>query len=578
MAFQQPTLAPSARQNTVVAAEQYANTFRPPIVQPFDDSREWILFPHAESTTYTHTASAERSTRTAGLSRLSDFGSLNTAAKSSQDDLVCRATVGSEQEDEELDSLDEGLHAFQNSSSEQRPARFDQTGSVLPKHDGLGSFAAAGAGVQEHIWRFEPYNPRKRSFAGHHGRRSSVQRSLDAVEEDDKSARIETETRERIERWRLEHSRVLLDEIEKQTRQGQSAADCQRPAPSLNIAASTDNSQDTISEPDRNTASTPLRPPAPSAADSSESFLQRVTRRVIRDFIGIDEATLAVIFGEALPEEDETRPQLTQSSFMRADSEQTSKRLPWETRFLTRLARELGFLLEYLTEDSGAFSSPVLFNPSTSEYAGIPITQPTSSRTRPRRRTANDPPPASPSFDSGPTMSRHDPPLSPSAKAAAEAESHYASLWGIEEEPPTTAQENIEREYWERPADIKTVFRFLHKRFASSRRPSSSNTKINTSLNIATASTADSLRRAAVVRQYHPLVSRAASQWEHRHGRRSWLHSGYGYVGSSCGSQSLRRSRRGTTTSISSSSRNFWDVGGSATGSMAGGLGGWGEV
>ncbi|KAL9125469.1 MAG: hypothetical protein Q9217_005334 [Psora testacea] len=577
MAFHQSTLASTARQHIAPVPEQHIATTIPKTAQRIDDEREWILFPRAESANYTNTASTERTTRTAGLSRLSDFGSLDTAARFSQGELAYQATIGSQQEDAELDGLDEGLCAFQESPIKQASGYLGPSRSVLPSHDGLGTFPAVSPGAQDQFWNFEQYNPRKRTIAEHEGRISSVQRKVDAVEDHD-STKVNDEKRERIERWRLEHSKILLDEIEKQTRRRQSTADGPGAASSFTTAASIGDSQKTIGDPEGSKVSTPAHEPTRPPVDYSETFLQRLTRRVIRDFIGIDEATLSIIFGEALPGEDKGERHSNQSPFVPAEFDQMENQLPWESRLLNRLSRELGFLLGHLSDHPGAFSSPSLPNPSISDYAGIPMTQPTFSRTQPQRRVPKDPSLSSPTFDFHSTTPRQEHPPSPSAAEAAEAESHHASLWGIEQEPSTAIQEGSEREYWEQPADIKTVFRFLHDRFTSSRRPSASSTKNTTPLNIATTSTPDSLRRAAAVRQYHPLVSRAAVQWEKRHGRRSWLHSRYGYAGSSCGSQSLRRSRRGTTTSIGSSSRNFWDIGGSATGSTAGGLGGWGEV
>ena len=572
MAFQQPTLPPITRQSAAPPIEEYNSTPKPQIVQPLDDSREWILFPRAESATYTNTASTERTPRTAGLSRLSDFGSLNTAARSGQDDIAaCQATPGSEPEEEDLDSLDDGLHAFQESSMQQRFGYLNQGGSILPRHDGLGTFPASGSGVQDQIWHFEQHNPRKRSFTGHQRRRSSVQRRLDAVEQDD-ATKVEDEKREMIERWRLEHSRVLLDEIEKQTRRRQSTTK----SPALNVHITNASSTDRLLEHDGGHPPGSTSKATSLPVEDSESFLQRITRRVIRDFIGLDDATLSVIFGETLPSEEKqaSLPRPTSSESPRF--ERQDKQIPWESRLLNRIARELGILLDHLSDHPATVGTLPVFNPLNSDYAGIPVTQPTSSRTHPRRSILKDSSIMSPSFDFVAPRQRGGP-SSPLAAAAEAAESQHASSWGIEENSTRAAHQQLDRDYWEQPADLKTVVRFLHNRFAASRRPASS-TKTTTPLNIATTSTPDSLRRAAVIRQYHPLVSRNASQWEQRHGRRSWLHSRNGYTGSSCGSQSLQRTRRGATTSIGSSSRNFWDIGGSATGSMVGGLGGWGEV
>ncbi|KAL9098915.1 MAG: hypothetical protein Q9163_005511 [Psora crenata] len=590
MAFRQSTQAPTARHIEIQVPEQESITPKPPTALCIDDSCEWILFPRAESTRHSRTASPKHTPRTAGLSDLSDLGSLNTAVRSGLDDFACQTTIGSEHEEEELDGLDEGLCAFQESPLQHRSGYFDQSASVLPKHDGLGSFPAATHAGQDQIWVFERYDSPKRSFSRYPRRRSSVHRRVDALEND--GTKVEDETRERIERWRLDHSKIILKEIEKQTRRARSTtADSQGDTSKRTTAASLGESRNMVLEHEGGEESTTssCRENPPPAADSTETFWRRLTRRVIRDFMELDDATLSVLFGETLPVLNNSEPLPSLSPMLPTSSEplpslspklptyteRTNKQLPWESRLLNRLSRELGYVLDHLANHPGAFSSPFLTNPSSLDYPDIPVRQPASLGTHPRQYTLKDPW----LYGSNSTIPPHEGPQSTSAaEKPTDAESHHASLWGIEEESPTAADERLEREYWEQPADIKTVFRFLHDRFTSSRRPSPSSTKNTPPLNIATTSTPDSLRRAAVVRQYHPLVSRAASQWEKRHGRRSWLYSRYGYVASSCGSQSLRRSKRSTTTSIGSSSRNFWDIGGSATGSTAGGLGGWGEV
>lgn len=586
MAFRQPTFVPSARPSTAPTPEQQATPTFPTVHQrTLDESHEWVFFPsvRAPSTAQTQTASTENTPRTAGLSRLSDFGSLNTAARSGQDDgAACEATNGSVDvdEEEELDSLDEGLHAFQEPSL-QRSGFLDQTSSILPRHDGLGTFPASSPPVQEQLWHFEQYNPRKRSM-GHHRRRSSVQRRLDAAGDND-AASIEGETRERIERWRMEQSRVLLDEIERETRRERSSVVGPRAERTPISTGSEQIIKESVDEHDGDRESNGSTATGVPDTEDSESFWQRLTRRVIRDFIGIDDAMLSVIFGESLPAETSGNPSRSFSSARSLPSPErvtSSSNVSWEKRLLDRLARELGILIHQLSDHPGAFSGPSLINP-TSDYAGIPVTQPTSSRTqrKPAPRTtipSNTTSPTAPSFTFTPTL--HNATLPTPAPTA---DSTHAALWGIEEEPPTRSP-NPDREYWESTPDLKTVFRFLHNRLTAQRRPSTP--KSTTPLNIATTSTPDSLRRAAVIRQYHPLVSRAAANWEPRHGRRqTWVHRTRG--GSSCASSIAGGSRR-WGGSLGSSSRNYWDIGGSggvgsAGGSVLGmgiGMGSWGEV
>lgn len=580
MAFRQPTLAPAIRQPAPQdPRDNDATTISSPLHRELEQSQEWFLFP-THSSTQTQTASTVQ-TPTAALSRLSDFGSLDV--KSRQDeDVPCEATNGSVEDDEDLDSLDEGLHAFQEPSPVHRSGLFEPSVSILPRHDGLGTFPTSSSPLQEQLWHFEQFNPRKRSIGpGRHRRRSSVQRRIDAVEDHD-VASIEAETRERIEKWRMEQSRVLLDEIERETRRRRTSEMSQRAEMTPGTAGLKQIIKDSVAEKAGNeTTSGPLS--ASSAGiEESESFWQRITRRVIRDFIGIDDNLLSVIFGESLPTErlDGKPPSGSGSSrFLRLDtSSPVSAGTGWEGRLLDRLSRELGMLLQQLTAHPGAFSTfSTPFNPSSSDYAGMPITVPTSSRSQPKPSTptAN----AAASFDFRPTLQDAALPAQTSA-----ADSTHAALWGIEEEPAPTTPED-DREYWEQTPDIKTVFRFLHNRFTSERRPA---TTSKPPLNIATTSTPDSLRRAAIIRQYHPLVSRAAATWDQRVGHARRHSSLRRRSGSSCASSNVGSARRVGLRggSLGSSSRNYWDLGGSAVGSGGGsaigvgggGMGAWGEV
>ena len=574
MAFCQPSFAPGLRQPaTENPQDNTATTISSPLHRELEQSSEWVLFP-ARSNTQTQTTSTVL-TPTAGLSRLSDFGSLDT--KSRRDgDINCKTTNGSVDDDEDLDSLDEGLHAFQEPSPVHRSGLFEQSGSLLPRHDGLGTFPSSNPPLQEQLWHFERFNPRRRSIG--HRRRSSVQKRIDAVEDHD-AASIETERRERIEQWR---SRVLLDEIEKETRRRRTSVKSQR----AETRPSTARAEQSIKSPIAGSSGDEAKSATPTASsleiDGSESFWQLITRRVIRDFIGIDDNLLSVIFGESLPIDrvDDKPPSDLRSPYpSRSDSSvPASAGTGWEGRLLDRLSRELGFLLQQLTEHPGAFSTlNTPFNPSTSDYAGMPITMPTSSRSQPKPSspTAN----AAESFDFRPTLKD----ASPHAQSYA-ADSTHDALWGIEEEPAPTTPED-DRAYWEQSPDIKTVFRFLHNRFTSQRRPA---TTSKPPLNIATTSTPDSLRRAAIIRQYHPLVSRAAATWDQRQGparRQSWSRRN---GGSSCASSIAVSARRMGLKggSLGSSSRNYWDLGGSTVGSGGGsamgvgggGMGAWGEV
>ncbi|MCJ1257272.1 hypothetical protein MMC24_005097 [Lignoscripta atroalba] len=566
MAFRQPILVPPrhipnpAPESSKTAAPQQ---------RAIDDSQEWVLFSPSQAhyTDGTQTTSTDRTPRTAGLSRLSDFGSLNTAARSGQnEDDVFDAGEDAVEDDEELDSLDDGLHAFGEPALYHTSRRLDQSGgSILPAHDGLGTFPASSSAVQQQLWNFERYNPYKRSLK-HLRRRSSAQRRLDANEDPD-GQHLENERMERIEKWRMEQSKILLDEIEKETRRrklcrssdldrddahtlaGLQQEKCESPSSNMNV-------------PDQSRAST-----LPCQPEKDESFWQRITRRVIRDFMGIDESLLSVIFGESLLADTPSIPRrtLTTTPPTPLDSRlgiSTSlvSHDTWEDRLLTRLARELGTFVHHLSEHPGAFSTEA--HPTTMDYAGIPIDRQSTPRPIP-----DDPASSSSTPYFTPTLQDRPAPASAT---------NHPELWGVDEEDRFPSQDTA---YWERTPDLKAVFGYLHQRFISQRDSSTPSTKPN----IAISNTPDTLHRAAVIRQHHPLVPRTTAR-SREHRQNSLFHHippssvSLKRPGSSCASLSTKKSRRGA----SGSSRNYWDIGGSVGSGSAiaatGGLGAWGEV
>ena len=586
MAFRQQHRPQSSRQISYHAPEPVAEvaTTSQQLKRSLEESEEWILFsPTAPSTTArTHTTSTERTPRTAGLSRFSEFGSLDTAAQSDQDE-DAGTFLGTE---EELDSLDDGLHAFHEPSEYGAPAsRLLQSGeTVLPTHDGLGEFQP-DATMQEHMWQFE--RPRRRPAR----RRSSVQRHFTILDETEE-VNQEQERRQRIENWRLEQSKALLEEIEKETRR-------RRRMSMVSAARSrADSTQQDTTNPVSRIAPSVTDAQSESSDEGTEnlSFWQRITRRVIRDLIGLDEDTLSVIFGEALPEEASTPKPGSPIQFSAdkalqdagIDASSLSEE-GWQTRLLERVAQELGILVHQLSEHPGAFST-YQRTQSAPEYAGLP-----SVRSNPT--VATDPASSRP-ISSQPTTdcpaSAHFAPTFPTQQTS-HAYSE-ASLWGIEEEPaevdpldsfrappaPTTniAKDLVrEREYWERELDVKMIFNFLVKRFTSRRSSVSSQPRKASSAPSAmgTDDGVDSARRAAIIRQHHPLVNRTtdrglptSSSSHAREAKRKDVTYRTYYnpqaslrhqklrSNSSCASQSTKKSKRS-----SNSARNYWDLGGS---------------
>ncbi|MCJ1285687.1 hypothetical protein MMC26_005028 [Xylographa opegraphella] len=494
------------------------------------------------------------------VSRLSDFGSLNTVPRSGQYD------EGALDDDEELDSLDDGLHAFREPSMYNPSRRADQSGeSILPAHDGLGTFAASSVPVQQHLWSFEQFNPHRRSTE-YRRRRSSVQRRLDTVE-DQEGAQLDATRTERIEKWRIEQSKVLLEEIERESRK-------------MRLSRATKESQEGLDTP---TSSAEREVPGATLDDKdviedTESIWQHITRRVVHDLMGIDDSILAIIFGESLVSHEDlsTTPTLKDTYLSPVLATNSPAQVfpssrTWEDRLLDRVLRELEFLVQQLSEHSDAFST--YQRPATMDYAGIPINKTAAVDSKDVSESEEFIEQSqTPQF--APTLGRR--------KLSSSSASEYAARWGIEEHEDPSPTPTFDTQYWERTPDLKSVFSYLQRRFRSQQRSVSNNVRPN----IATANTPESLRRAALIRQHHPLVSHSAHAYERRLLRKNFvLHHGTPQqspslkrAGTSCGSLSTKKSKR----DASEGSRNYWDIGGSiGSGSGVatfGGLGGWGEV
>ncbi|KIX05895.1 uncharacterized protein Z518_03868 [Rhinocladiella mackenziei CBS 650.93] len=541
MAFQQSAAPRHIVINTNHSQESASQAqFRPAV----EDSQEWVLFSpsHAESTiTRTQTS------QTVGASRASDV-SLNTAGRSGR--LESSALDEEVTEDGDLDSLDDGLHAFREPPL--YPTVSNQTqGAVLPTHDGLGTFPASSPPVLEQLWQHEAYNP-KRKYSGHHRRPSSVQRRLDTIDEIE--AQASDEKRMRIEKWRMEQSQALMEEVERETRrrlrQGSRQSTYSETLASINedVLGSTPKQSDYLSKSDEDT-------------EDSEPFWRRITRKFIRDVIGIDEPLLSVIFGESLPEEVENRP--SSSNILPTIPELTSdvrtyEDDTWRDKLLQRIARELGVFVHQLSPYPGAFTT----YSRSPDYAGMPVSMPqqkpqTSIATSTGERQVNEP------FPSAMT-----PNFPPTVQDVAHAES-----WGFEEDPmpsssPLDSSMSLqrEREYWERELDLKMVFRYLRDKFV---------TWTSTQSAQAPRPIEDAATRTAIIRQHHPLVARAQrSPVRIRRESRTIARR----PASSCASESVRSSRKASLVR-SGSSRNYWDIGGSVgSASIIASGGAWGEA
>ncbi|RDL37736.1 Uncharacterized protein BP5553_05169 [Venustampulla echinocandica] len=602
MAFRQSTFRQSGYhgprpQRIYTAPEETQAAALAPQSQQIADSQEWVLFsPSATSTTDRTYATSSDPTCTAGHSQISHVGSVGTGARSygyGFDDGGGHTEDG--EEDGELDSLDSHLQEFRTEPSVYRSeeTRDNQQagGTVLPTHDGLGSFRVhqtlMGDEVQEQLYAFERYNPRRVKR-----RRDSVELGVAELESE---RVVEAERTRRIEKWRMEQSQLLVDEIQKETRRRGRSLSTEK------MSRMDDREQDDMAT---------LSDVGPSghgegelADDDNGSFWRRVTKRVIQDLIGIDDDLLSIIFGEALPDDDEllSSPPANRSAASANVLAHTNQleQSSWEYRLLERIARELGILVNHLTEHPDAFSTYLRSQQGPLPYAGLPVI-PESSRDQAlpsvsQTNTSAVPnTPVDPHFI--PTLQTAQPRPIPNGNT-----SFHSPLADADATPRAShlpSQPQLSREEWERDLDVKMVFRYLRSRFIS-RFGSPDSASIEPGLDfstagtshLATASTADTAARAARVRQHHPLVSRFENRRRSVE-RRTWKASVPG------GASAVARShaKRGSSTCASerlslsakrnsgSSSRHYWDWGaGQSVGSgsliaSTGVMGSWGEV
>lgn len=570
MAFQAPTTAPRQILRHTTHDSTSITTPRP---RP-EESQEWVLFSpsHIGSST-------DRSSRTVGFSRTSGLESLETAGRSQLES----EALDEDLTDGELDTLDEGLHAFQEPLY-PIPTQQSQ-GAVLPTHDGLGAFSASSPPVLEQLWQHEHYNP-KRKHEGHHRGPSSVQRRLDTIEE--LEAQASEEKRVRIEKWRMDQSSAMLEEVERETRR-------QIRRQSVRQGRSTSDTQDLFGSTPKQ--SDYLRPSqAEETEDENEPFWRRLTRKFIRDIIGIDEPLLSVILGESLPEDAEDPKAATLATI--PESTPTEPDLSddtWRNSLLQRIARELGVCVYAISPHPGAFSTytgrdPLAASTQPHDYAGLPVTVPDNH----------------PTAFASPGQARSAPQLISSALTPQFPPTlhspHHAASWGFDDSAPgtTTLSQTLsnsseaidlqrEREYWERELDVRMVFRFLKERITGST-PAATQQGQPSASGYST-SPEEIGKRTAIIRQYHPLVARAhgsrplsssrSPTWTRRESQGSLARltsqGGVRRPGSSCASESVKSSKRRSVSGAGSA--NYWDLGGSVgSGSVLASGGLWGEV
>ncbi|KAH8911753.1 hypothetical protein BR93DRAFT_962983 [Coniochaeta sp. PMI_546] len=598
MAFHQPTRPALQRVTRLDTTERHSEDLAPQAFREIEASQTWVLFspPTDAGTTASYLSSVQESQPTLGRSRVSDVGSLNTAARS--DVISGHYNLGTHsvfedsiaEEDAELDSLDSHLPDFRSLpspygqlSSQQQP--LPHTVPVLPGHDGLGSFLietqAIASDVQEQLYAFEQFNPRRVKR-----RRESFDLAQLALEREDAQ---EADRNRRIEAWRLEHSQFLLEEIRKETRRRrQSEASVHKHRSEWNAAEdiATMSTVDGVPQDTQAGANSWHDHDIGDATNGQQGLWSRITRKVIRDLMGIDDRLLSVLFGEAIPDEADLSSTPKASAMggtptaapYEAESSDDST---WQLHLLERVARELGLLVNHLSSHPGAFSTYVQMQHMPLPYAGLPVIPETAADiNEAAEKKADDSVPFMPQFQ--PTIPRTTQPIAiPGAHSAGLPVDPLQSILG----DGSSSSQTFTQQEWEQDLDIRLVFRYLRSRFTSGR--SSSTTFTSGTSHLATSSTQDAAAKAARVRQHHPLVSHA-HQRPRAAERRTFKATvpsspvALRHASGSCASQSTRRSARRSSISSRHSSRHYWDIGGSmGTGSMiasTGPMGTWGEV
>lgn len=575
MAFHQPTRQAVQRVARPLAEERQGPSLQSPVVheQEPHESQTWVLFsPATDITTTSYLAETEPSLDTPGRSLRSDIGSLPTGVRSDrhvdpvqQYHSTAIDDFASVEEDGELDSLDSHLPEFRSIPGVLSQSQHDAQGAqtVFPSHDGLGSFRldnpVIGAEAQDHLYQFERFNPRRSKK-----RRDSLDRVQSELESEEAQ---EYEKRRRIEDWRLDHSKYMLEEVQRETRRRRrSQASARRRSTTTSMTTTVAPGQQTTQDDGDNM--TWHDEEAAVEDEPTEGFLSQITRTFIKDILGLDDRMLSILTGESTVDiEDDlsSTPRASQMGPSQTHNEETES---WQVQMLERVSHELGLLVNQFSRHPGAFSTYSRLQQMPLPYAGLPVIPESSGLTGDAASVPSVPTQASfPQFR--PTMPQPSNPIEIPTRADA-----------------TTGEDAIKgngftKEEWEQHLDIKVVFRYLRSRFTS-RANNTANGPTGSASYIGSMSAQELAAKAARVRQHHPLISRGARTMD----RRASLRPGSPIVmrhhlhhQSSCASQSTRRSARRSSLS---SSRHYWDLGGSlGTGSMVasnGPMGSWGEV
>ncbi|KAL7275314.1 hypothetical protein RUND412_001757 [Rhizina undulata] len=471
-----------------------------------DELDEWIVF--SPSTTAGDTTTASYSYSNA-LSRASELASVDARRHDDLPGAFFDSQVEPGQnEDEEDEEDEESSFDGAETDSLQPFHEQDHEGPVmLPTHDGLGTFPVS-SGV---ITGFQ-----------------SLEESLRIIAAAGNN-HADSDLNARIQKWRLEQSKALLDEIERITRRRRSVASGigGHAITRQNSVSKEEEDMASLNVPEKKTVSpesaTPTQPSAgekleEESEETQESLWRRITRSFIRDIIGIDDALLQVIFGEALPADVILPPQPEPTPAFPFQEDGIAKEAG--DRLANRIAKELGlFVNSYGAQSTGeqAFASYArrkLDEEEEDDGAKTPQPGPrqkqlfeeqsysaASSRKRQRSASFHSMAPSEtvstmPQFQFVPTLSNHH---------HHHDEASHAALWGIEEREEETERKmeaQIRKEYWEQELDVRVFFSFLKDRFSSSASARSSK-KSSTSVITAASSAA-----AAPPYTHHPLINK----------------------------------------------------------------------
>ncbi|KAK2034604.1 hypothetical protein LX32DRAFT_634064 [Colletotrichum zoysiae] len=575
MAFHQPTRRPSQLRANRPLQEEERDVPQLHVEDPAatDPSHSWVLFEPADDTaTTSYLSEQDESLTTPGRSRLSDIGSLNTFVHSARDTESRHSGVHSSavdeesgEDDAELDSLDSHLPEFRTVPSlytQSAGAAAAQSAPVLPAHDGLGSFRLDGPEVQEQIYAFERFNPKRVRR-----RRESLDLAQLEMEVEEEQ---ESHKMQRIEAWRLEQSRILLEEISRETRRRRQSMASIKPTVTVEDRTAEDTaSLSAMGNEDDADSMDWHYESADAAKDNERGLLASITRKVLDD-LGIDERLLSILLGEQFLFDDDLSTTPKTGADLSSTPTQETNDSSWQVRALDRVAKELGLMVNQLSHHHpGAFSTYTRMQQMPIPYAGLPAI-PESGADTPMAPKVQEVSTKMPEFQ--PTIVQHARPIDIPTSRPPQADPPV--LLNRDESSPLPT--SFTQEEWEQDLDVNLVFRYLRSRFSSRLTPSAAFTTGTSHL--ATSSTPDTAAKAARVRQHHPLVSRARPVERRTFKATAPSSPAAMRHASSCASHSTRRSARRSSVS----SRHYWDIGGSiGTGSViasVGPMGSWGEV